>query len=255
MITVENSSRIRLIIADDHKLFREGVCTLLEAEEAIDVVAEARDGDEAVLLARTFNPDMMLIDIGMPGLSGIVATRMVKALNRDIKVLILSNFEDEQTIAAAREAGADAYIRKRIGIEDLLLILFAIRDNEPLVSPYLFNFCLTGARRESELPAGHDFGLTERERTILGLLVEGYSNKEISKRIYVSLDTVKVHLKHIFEKLNVDSRTKAAVKTLRHNILPLPEVPVKTSNSPAPTRMAAAARASVNQSVFPHRRA
>jgi DNA-binding NarL/FixJ family response regulator len=254
MITVENSSRIRLIIADDHKLFREGVCTLLEAEAAIEIVAEARDGDEAVLFARTFNPDMMLLDIGMPGLNGIGATRLVKALNRDIKVLVLSNSEDEQSIAAAKEAGADAYIRKRIGIDDLLMVLFAIRDNEPFVSPYLSNFRLAGAPGESELPANHDFGLTERERTILGLLVEGYSNKEISKRIYVSLDTVKVHLKHIFEKLNVDSRTKAAVKTLRHNILPPPEVPVKT-NSLEPTRMTAVAKASLNQSVFPHRRA
>lgn len=223
MRTADQSSTIRLIIADDHKLFREGLRALLGGEGDIEVLADARDGEEAVLLARTLTPDMMLIDVGMPGVDGTVATRLIKALNENINILVLSNFEDEKIIAAAMQAGADAYVMKRIGVDDLLMVLYAIRDGESFISPYVAAVRPRHDRSDDESRLVHDFGLTDRERTILGLLVQGYSNKEISNTIFVSLDTVKVHLKHIFEKLQVDSRTKAAVKTIRHNILPFPE--------------------------------
>ena len=237
MRTLDRSATVRLIIADDHKLFREGLRALFDSEADVEVLAEARDGEEAVLLARTLNPDMMLIDIGMPGVDGTVATRLIKALNEDINILILSNFEDEKIIAAAMQAGADAYVIKRIGVDDLLMVLYAIRDGESFISPYVAAFRPKQDHPDNESRLVQDFGLTDRERTILGLLVQGYSNKEIANTIYVSLDTVKVHLKHIFEKLQVDSRTKAAVKTIRHNILPFPETsPLEAVTHPRQSR-------------------
>lgn len=211
---------ISVIIADDHKLFREGLKTLLQNEPGIHVVGEARNGEEAVAVVQNLQPDIVLMDIEMPLLDGIEATRLIAQKQLSTKVLMLSNFDADERVYQAMLAGARGYIIKRIGTASLIGILKAIQNDEFLVTPFVASLALReilpGARETKE----GDFSLTEREMKILELLVKGYSNKEISNTIYISVDTVKVHLKHIFEKLGVDCRTKAAVKAIKHNIIP-----------------------------------
>jgi len=210
---------ISVIIADDHKLFREGLKTLLQNEPGIQVAGEARNGEEAVALAQNLQPDIILMDIEMPLVNGIEATRLIAQKQLPTKVLMLSNFDTDERVFEAMLAGARGYIIKRIGTASLIGILKAVQNNEFLVTPFIASLAL----RESLAAAGQtketDFSLTEREVRILELLVKGYSNKEISNTIYISVDTVKVHLKHIFEKLGVDCRTKAAVKAIKHSIV------------------------------------
>lgn len=210
---------IRTVIADDHKLFREGLHALLELEEAVEIVGEARDGEEAVLLARTLAPDVALMDIDMPGMDGVLATSLIKETGLGVKVLMLSNHEDDARVSSAMKAGACGYVVKRVGMTDLVMIMTSVMAGRTVVSPYLADMVLNERRKETHGAPATDFGLTERELKVLGLLVRGYSNKEISNTIYISQDTVKVHLKHIFEKLGVDCRTKAAVKAIQYGVL------------------------------------
>lgn len=212
--------RIRTVIADDHKLFREGLRALLELEERVEVVGEARDGEEAVLLARTLAPDVVLMDIDMPGMDGVLATSLIKETGLGVRVLMLSNHEDDARVSSAIKAGASGYVVKRVGMTDLVMIITSLVEGKLVVSPYLADMVLQERRKETRGVTAEDFSLTDRELKVLGLLVRGFSNKEISNTIYISQDTVKVHLKHIFEKLEVDCRTKAAVKAIQHGIVP-----------------------------------
>jgi DNA-binding NarL/FixJ family response regulator len=213
---------ISVIIADDHKLFREGLKTLLQNEPEIQVVGEARNGEEAVALAQDLSPDILLMDIEMPILDGIEATRLIVHQQLATKVLILSNFDADERVYQAMLAGARGYIIKRIGRASLVGILKAVQNNEFLVTPFIASMIMREKQAAAEDAGGEKFSLTEREVKILELLVKGYSNKEISNTIYISVDTVKVHLKHIFEKLGVDCRTKAAVKAIKHSIVSEP---------------------------------
>lgn len=208
-------SVIRVLIADDHKLFREGLRALLERDDEITVVGEARTGEEAVLNTRAFVPHLVLMDIEMPVTDGIAATKLIKEIKPDVKVLMLSNYENDERVYSAMKVGAKGYVLKRTGISDLIDIMRAVYNDEVIISPYLANLVLQ-QREEAER---QDFALTERELKVLELLVKGYSNKEISNTTYISVDTVKAHLKHIFEKLGVDCRTKAAVRALKHKII------------------------------------
>jgi DNA-binding NarL/FixJ family response regulator len=210
---------ISVIIADDHKLFREGLKTLLQNEPEIHVVGEARNGEEAVALAHNLEPDILLMDIEMPLLDGIEATRLIAQKQPLTKVLMLSNFDADERVYEAMLAGARGYIIKRIGTASLIGILKAVQNNEFLVTPFIASRVLRENLPTAGETKGEDFSLTEREVKILELLVKGYSNKEISNTIYISVDTVKVHLKHIFEKLGVDCRTKAAVKAIKHSLV------------------------------------
>lgn len=210
---------IRTVIADDHKLFREGLHALLELEETVEIVGEARDGEEAVLLARTLAPDVVLMDIDMPGMDGVLATSLIKETGLGVKILMLSNHEDDARVSSAMKAGACGYVVKRVGMTDLVMIMTSVVAGRTVVSPYLADIVLNERRKEAHGAPATDFGLTERELKVLSFLVRGYSNKEISNTIYISQDTVKVHLKHIFEKLGVDCRTKAAVKAIQYGVL------------------------------------
>lgn len=212
----------KVIIADDHKLFREGLKTLLSRDPGIKVIGEARNGEEAVALSESLTPDIILMDIEMPLIDGIEATRLITQKNLPTKVIILSNFEEDERVYQAMLAGAKGYVVKRIGTTSLIGILKAVQNNELLVTPFLASLVLRENRRAANKLKGDEFNLTEREVKILELLVKGYSNKEISNTIYISVDTVKAHLKHIFEKLGVDCRTKAAIKAIEHSIVPEP---------------------------------
>jgi DNA-binding NarL/FixJ family response regulator len=214
---------VRVLIADDHKLFREGLRSLLERERGIKIMGEARNGEEAVHFAQTLELDVVLMDIEMPKIDGIEATRLINDLNLSVKVLMLSNFEEDTRVYDAMLAGAKGYVVKRISTANLVGVLNALQNDELILTPFLAGLALHNSRQAHRSNGTGNFELTSREIKILELLVKGYSNKEISNTIYISLDTVKAHLKHIFEKLGVDCRTKAAIKALKYNIIGDPE--------------------------------
>ncbi|HYL97517.1 MAG TPA: response regulator transcription factor, partial [Blastocatellia bacterium] len=203
------NSPIRVLIADDHRLFREGLRSLLEREEGIDVVGEACDGEEVVSETTSLVPDVVLMDIEMPKIDGITATTLITRSNPNTKVLMLSSFDEDDRVLNAMLAGANGYVVKRVATRNLVSILAAVRDGEFIVPPFLAGLVLQEQRNKKAAAAATDFGLTAQEIKILELLVSGRSNKEISNMICISVDTVKAHLKHIFEKLGVDCRTKA----------------------------------------------
>lgn len=207
-------SPIRVLIADDHRLFREGLRSLLEREDEIDVVGEACDGEEAVSETGALAPDIVLMDIEMPKMDGIVATGLITRSYPNTKVLILSSFDEDDRVLKAMLAGANGYVLKRVATRSLIGILTAVREGEFIVPPFLAGLVLQEQRNQMAANMASDFGLTPQEIRILELLVSGSSNKEISNTVYVSVDTVKAHLKHIFEKLGVDCRTKAAIKAV-----------------------------------------
>jgi DNA-binding NarL/FixJ family response regulator len=211
----------RVLIADDHPLFRAGVRERLEKLDiGIDVVGEASDGQEAYELAGRLRPDVVLLDIAMPGLNGIEATRKIKAEWPEIGVLILTLYDDDQYIYALIDAGAAGYLLKTTDGSDLGDAVHRIRQGEAVLSPAITQKVLrrvTRGGRAAEQPASSP--LSEREHEVLSLAARGDSNKLIARDLQVSVRTVHAHMRHIFTKLGVASRTEAVMLGVRQGWL------------------------------------
>jgi len=208
--------KIRVIIADDHAIVREGTRQLLEREEDMEVVGEAGDGEEAVALATKLRPDVAIIDIAMPKLNGIEATRQIKALLPATAVLILTAYDNDQYIFAILEAGAAGYLLKSVRGRELVGAIRAVRSGESVLHPVVARKVL-----KRFMPAAHEAKVSsqeqvsERERQVLKLAAKGMSNKEIADELSLSVRTVQAHLAHIFNKLQVGSRTEAILYGLK----------------------------------------
>lgn len=219
-------SRIRILIADDHVVVREGTRQILEQEPDLDVVAEASDGEEAVRLAGNFKPDVAIIDIAMPRLDGIQATRQIKTLYPSIAVLILTAYDDDQFVFSFLEAGAAGYLLKSVRGRELIDAVRAIYAGESVLHPAIARKVLNhfmparGKPTRQEVPAL----LSEREMDVLKLATKGLSNQDIAEELFVSLRTVQGHLNHIFNKLHVSSRTEAVVRALKKGWVNLDDV-------------------------------
>ncbi len=201
--------KISVLIADDHRILREGLAAVLNAH-GIRVIGQASSGEEAIVRTRELKPHVVLMDLEMPDMDGVVATRVIKQYMPAVKILMLSSFDENERVFEAMKAGASGYVVKRVSAEDLVKIIQACYQGEIFVSPYLANLALTESLTMKAKNSPEDL-LTPQEQKILELIVKGLSNKEIASTIYLSPDTVKVHLQQIFEKLHVDNRTKAAV--------------------------------------------
>ncbi len=211
---------IRLIIVDDQRLFRQSLRIVLDREPGITVVGEASDGQEAYELTKALRPDVVLMDVEMPKLDGISATRLLMKVLVGIKILMLSSFSDDERVLQGIKAGAVGYIVKDSAPEEFVKIIRASVAGEDISSPYLANLhpvVLSRLRWGSstivertalELPGLH---LSARHREIVDLLVHGKSNKEIAEHLSLSSDTIKAHLQHIFRKIGVASRLEAVV--------------------------------------------
>jgi DNA-binding NarL/FixJ family response regulator len=213
----------RVLIADDHPLFRAGVRERLEKPgTGIEVVGEAADGEEACALARSLRPDVVLLDIAMPGLNGIEATRRIKAERPEVGVLILTVYDDEQYIYALIDAGAAGYLLKTTEAGELADAVRRIRQGERVLSPAVTDKVLTrlleGGRARAR-PASSP--LSEREREVLLLAARGASNKLIAQELRLSVRTVHAHMRHIFSVLGVASRTEAVMLGVRQGWLGL----------------------------------
>ena len=209
---------IKVLIVDDQRLFRQGLRSLLEQEEELEVVGEAGDGQDAFTLVQETKPDIVLMDVEMPKLAGIQATRLILERYPHIKILMLSVHNEDERVIAAIRAGASGYILKDADQKEFIKIIRSTFYGESITSPFLANLS-PGILYKMDDPARGDedveedikkFSLTGREKEILQLLLKGKSNKEISDLIYVSTETVKTHLHNIYRKLGVKSRLEVA---------------------------------------------
>lgn len=216
---------LRLLIADDERLFRQSLRKLLESAKDIKVVAEAGDGQEAVLEAQEKEPDIALLDVRMPKMDGIKAAKLISSLAPKIKILMLSIHDDDEKIISALRAGAIGYILKDADQKDFIEIIRRTHSGKAHSSPYLANLTLNripnqGGLSEEERKRrfSKKYALTEQEVKTLHLLAEGLSNEEISRLMNLARETIKMHLKGLFRKLQVKNRTEAAVLAVREGI-------------------------------------
>ena len=209
---------LRVLIADDHPLFRSGLRALLGAVPDTAVVGEATTGKEAIALAVELQPDVIVMDLQMPGVSGIEATRRILDTSPHIGVLVVTMFEDDYSVFAAMRAGAKGYVLKDADEEDMLHAIRAVGKGEAIFSPAVARRVIdffTGARseeRDRSVPPRAFPELTDREREVLDLIAQGLSNPEIAARLYLSPKTVRNHISNIFAKLQVADRAQAIVR-------------------------------------------
>ena len=219
--------KIRVIIAEDHAVVREGTRQIIERQEDIEVVGEAANGAEAVALVERVNPDVAIVDISMPVMSGIEATEKIKATHPGTAVLILTAYDDDQYIFALLGAGAAGYLLKDVPAAEVVRAIRSVHAGEPVLHPAIARKVLArfATERQVEQAVSSDDGLlTKRERDILRLAACGMSNARIADRLSVSIRTVQAHLTHIFDKFGVGSRTQAVIAGLRRGLIDLEDL-------------------------------
>ena len=214
---------IRVLICDDHALFRRGLIMVLEDEDTIEVVAEAENGREAVDMAENFAPDVVLMDVRMPGLDGIEATRRISETRPSARIIMLTVSDQEDDLFEAVKAGATGYLLKEISIEEVADAIRAVMNGQSLLSPSMATKLITEfgelakrADQPADVPAPR---LTARELEVLKLVAEGMSNKDVAAELTISENTVKNHVRNILEKLHLHSRMEAVMYAMRENLL------------------------------------
>lgn len=205
---------IRVIVADDHPIVRSGIVGLLSSADDIAVVGEAGDGIEAVALATQLSPDIVLMDLRMPLLGGAEATAQILAAHPEARVVILTTYESDENILTAIEAGASGYLLKAAPQEEILAGLRSVARGEVALAPSIAALLVSRMREPARV------SLSERETQVLALVAEGNSNRAIALALFVSEATVKTHLIHVFEKLDVKDRTRAVTKAMELGLLP-----------------------------------
>jgi len=217
-------SAIRVLLADDHALFRRGVANLLAAEGGFDVVGEAVDGHQALEMARELMPDVVLMDISMPGMDGLEATRRIKAEIPYVRIVILTASDGERSLFEAVKSGAQGYILKKIEPQALYGTLRGVVRGEAPMSRVMAARLLEEFSRQAREPAPATLAaeLTTREREVLEHVTRGRSNKEIAAALTIAENTVKNHLKNILEKLHLKNRVQAATYALRQGLVSRP---------------------------------
>jgi len=220
-------SNINVLLAEDHVITRQGIRRLLEDEKGVTVIGEASDGEEAVQMATDLKPDIIIMDIAMPKLNGIEATRQIKLISPRTAVLILSAYDDDEYVFALLKVGAAGYLLKNISGDELTRAIRAVYKGEPVLDPIVARkvmnyFKLPGKARGLERPSEH---LSNRETDILKLAAKGMTNKDIADKLHLSNRTVEGHLRTIFNKLGVGSRTEAVLFGLRKGWFTLEDLP------------------------------
>lgn len=206
-----------IITIDDHPLFRKGLADLLEMDESLALIGEAASGEEGLALAIELDPDLILLDINMKGMDGLETLRALKAADLDSRVMMLTVSDNEADVLAAIRAGADGYLLKDMEPEDTLQSIRAAASGKLAVSDRLTELLAAALRSEASTPRdAEEAALTQREHEILDLIAEGLSNKLIARTLDISPGTVKVHVKNVLRKLNLNSRVEAAVWALKH---------------------------------------
>jgi DNA-binding NarL/FixJ family response regulator len=219
---------IRVVLADDQRVVREGLATLLGLLDGVEVVGTAGDGDEAIELAASLHPDVVLMDLRMPRCDGVEATRRLRELDPNIKVLMLTTYGDDRSVIDALRAGARGYLTKDAGADEIHHALDRVSRGQAAIDPavqhHLLDAITDGAPTSDTPPTQPSFpdGLTPREAEVLGLIAEGRSNSEIAARLHVHETTVKSHINHLFAKTGVRDRAQAVAYAYRHGLAAAP---------------------------------
>jgi len=225
-LSASKSEEVRIVLADDHPLIREALRHVLERVPDYRIVAEASDGEEAVRIVEDILPDVVIMDINMPKINGIEATKRIKTKCPGVAVLILTVFDDSEHIKGVLEAGAAGYLVKTVFGENVIHAVRGLVAGEAVLSPAALQRITESDMVQEKKPVNIDIGriLSGRELDILRLAARGMSNKEIAVQLGVSVRTVKGYLESIFSKLNAASRTEAVITALRNNIITLDDL-------------------------------
>ena len=218
----QGDDHIRLLVADDHAIVREGLHSILQSVGGIEVVGEARNGIEAVSKAADLLPDVVLMDIRMADMDGVEATRRLRATTPSARVIILTNYDEDELVFNSIRAGASGYLLKEVGVEELVTAIRTVAQGYSLIYPSVARRVLDefgGLRKDAEEQAEAFEDLTQREREVLNLVAQGKANKEIAAQLCISEKTVKTHVSNILSKLQMTDRTQAALYALRHNLV------------------------------------
>jgi DNA-binding NarL/FixJ family response regulator len=217
--------RIRVLIVDDHALFRRGLMLVLESEDGIDVVGEADDGEDAIAKAEQLAPDVVLMDVRMPRVSGIEATRRLAEALPTTKIIMLTVSDEEDDLYEAIKAGATGYLLKEISIEEVADAVRAVTQGQTLISPSMaskliaeFTNLAKRATDRQQVPVPR---LTDRELDVLRLVAQGITNREIAEQLFIAENTVKNHVRNILEKLHLHSRMEAVLYAVREKLFEL----------------------------------
>ncbi|MEU3692920.1 response regulator transcription factor [Streptomyces narbonensis] len=207
---------IRVLLVDDHQVVRRGLRTFLEVQDDIEVVGEASDGAEGVARAEELRPDVVLMDVKMPGTDGIEALKRLRELANPARVLVVTSFTEQRTVVPALRAGASGYVYKDIDPDALAGAIRSVHAGHVLLQPEVAEALLS--QEDSPGGTGRGTTLTEREREVLGLIADGRSNREIARALVLSEKTVKTHVSNILMKLDLADRTQAALWAVRHGL-------------------------------------
>lgn len=213
--------KIKILIVDDHSILREGIRVLLESCGEMEVVGEAADGKEAIEKSRKLEPDLVLMDIAMPGLGGLEATLEIRKTCPKTRVLVLTQYDNKEYIYRFLKAGASGYVLKKAVSAELISAIHAVHRGSSFLSPDVAPAVIEGyiQKKDKELEEDPYEGLTYREKQVLKLIAEGYTNKQIADMLYMSVKTVMGHRTHVMEKLNIHSRTELVKFAIRKGLI------------------------------------
>jgi NarL family two-component system response regulator LiaR len=215
---MSETTPIRVMIVDDHSMVRTGLATFIKVKPDLELVGEAKDGQEALYLCEQLQPDVILMDLVMPRMDGVAATRAIRERWPQVQVIALTSFQDKDLIQDALEAGAISYLLKDVSMDELAEAIRAAHAGRPTLSPEAAQALIQVARSARNGPEiGHD--LTPREREVLALMVEGLNNPQIGERLVISVTTVRSHVSNILSKLGVSNRAEAITLALRNKLV------------------------------------
>lgn len=217
---------INLILAEDHAIVRKGLKMILEEAGDIEIIAEVSDGLEAVKKVEELSPDLIIIDISMPNLNGIQATRQIKRKNPNTRILILSRHKNDEYVLQSIRAGADGYLIKNSAPSKLINAVYSVYNNKGYLSPCISKIIIDDYFNKPEKSSGEDKQslLSEREYEVLQLLVEGQSTKGIANKLFISVNTVATHREHIFDKLNLKNIVELTLFAVKKGIIDLSDM-------------------------------